>query len=315
MPREPENVPVPKEQVYPSVAEITEAVTKAVMAKLEASGFAPSTAEPTEESPQGEHGLPIPIDFQEHPEDVTASPGKIPGYLPEALVKRIKEDKYVDLNEVLTAMENFTGLPEQLTLAAQKTQDGTSMVFKTSKKRKIFNIQQWNKAFYMYLKVRGTAFPDEHVAMMDYMKIIADIAEEKGNWYWYDIQFRWRRRDNTLKWDKLDEELYMKSHFRPNIVTVQGKQPQRNSSFRGRHKIGYCWKYQEGRRCHTSCPHKHVCENCERKHWGKQCNTSSTASTSSTQGSSTYGSAGTTQHTAKNVPNTIKPSKLSTHSN
>ncbi len=110
MPREPENVPVPKEQVYPSVAEMTEAVTKAVMAKLEASGFAPSTAEPTEESPQGEHGLPIPIDFQEHPEDVTASPGKIPGYLPEALVKRIKEDKYVDLNEVLTAMENFTGL-------------------------------------------------------------------------------------------------------------------------------------------------------------------------------------------------------------
>ena len=311
------------------IEELTSSITSAVLAKLkeerdEHHDPPAETSQPivmeedmdimeTDTSvsqPEGENIMASIDDSHEYPDFVERGPGQTPP-LPDTIIKRIKENKYTDLNDIYRASENFTGKPEQLTIAAEHNEKGTSMVLKADRRRKIFSLHQWNKAFFIYATIRGEAHPKEYGPMMKYMQQIADISDDGGNWYYYDIQFRWKKaQKNSLTWDKLHEQTYLKSHFRTpqefkitpfpnnNYVTNQkGRGFFRRQDGPSKHKLGYCWRYQEGKKCTPGCPHKHQCELCDRQHFGKQC----------------YGRSGRSDITSTNRPTSAAPNTSRTN--
>ncbi len=198
--------------------------------------------------------------------------------VPKRLIKKIHKDEFFELDLLLPKSDMGDYLQdEDLTLAT--TQGGTgfkSIVFKSSKRRRIFNVFQWMKAFTIFASIRASYKKSEASALFDYMFEILEISSGGGNWYEYDRQFRLLREERHIKWNEPDQLLYLKSFLKNPIWGPKGKRTQKQSTYNktkrdNSKKAGFCWAFQDGRRCPSSCKFKHECQYCGGKQPGCTC--------------------------------------------
>ena len=90
-------------------------------------------------------------------------------------------------------------------------EDGIGQVKPKQKEQKISNFSQWLDAFTIFASVYFVKHPMQAIPMFRYMALIKRGAEKvKGNWIYYDIQFRLKKSYITsLSWASVHAELRM----------------------------------------------------------------------------------------------------------
>lgn len=73
------------------------------------------------------------------------------------------------------------------------------------------NIDRWADGFLVFAAIWGSAFPQDHLVMLQYIHLIRSMAKNTPGplWLAYDREFRIRRQtDANLPWDSLHPQLY-----------------------------------------------------------------------------------------------------------
>ena len=109
---------------------------------------------------------------------------------------------------------------------------------------------------------------------MKYCKTIPDLAGRGHTWKFYDENFRFLRQTHhsALPWDRIHDELWLKSH---QITSPKSLQPLFTGRLSGKADTtpkAYCFRFHKGRKCAPGCGYKHLCYKCEGSHPVSKCN-------------------------------------------
>ena len=66
--------------------------------------------------------------------------------------------------------------------------------------KKLTSIYEWVSAFHTFVVVYCEKFPREMPNLMQFCETVRDIAARRGDWNYYDEQFRYLRQGNPLKY-------------------------------------------------------------------------------------------------------------------
>lgn len=136
--------------------------------------------------------------------------------------------------------------------------------FKPVNQNKIFDIQTWLDAFFIYMSIYLVAHPDQAQKMLKYMANVKTAASRSHGFGWreYDRQFRIKKaRNDCIPWNQIDQELWLLYINSPSSAPGQ-QSPQRNACFDFNNK-GFCMRQY----CHYS----HTCLKCSGKHPATKC--------------------------------------------
>ena len=134
----------------------------------------------------------------------------------QELVKKIVSNKFIELNLLLDTKFNEHNY---LTLKSKETDEGVIPIWSpVQTKVKPLSLVQWVKAFNKYASVYSNAFPGTYQQLMSYMFNVMDIAENKGDWHFYDRQFRKDHEHCDYSFSAHRVDLYTKAMYR-----MQGK--------------------------------------------------------------------------------------------
>lgn len=103
---------------------------------------------------------------------------------------------------------------------------------------------------------------------MKYCEPIQDLAGRGHNWKFYDENFHFLRQTHhsALPWDRIHNELWLKSH---QVNLPKSLQPLSTGRLSGKADTtpkGYCFRFHKGRKCALGCGYKHLCYKCEGSH-------------------------------------------------
>ena len=89
--------------------------------------------------------------------------------------------------------------------------------------KRIQSIQQWASAFNIFVSVYSEKFTAETPRLMKCCEVVRDLAQEAGDWIWYEKQFRYLRQ--TAPGDRIHWALWIgaSSSFR-NTQPLTNKQ-------------------------------------------------------------------------------------------
>ncbi|CAH3020966.1 unnamed protein product, partial [Porites evermanni] len=109
--------------------------------------------------------------------------------------------------------------------------------------KKITNISQWISACNIFVSVYAERFNNYTPQLMTYCEVVRDLASKRGDWHWYDEQFRSVRQSapEQYPWDRIHWELWLQASntFRkPQPPTTK---PRFRSQFFPK---GTCWDFQ-----------------------------------------------------------------------
>ncbi|MEW8089145.1 MAG: hypothetical protein AB2810_16810 [Candidatus Thiodiazotropha endolucinida] len=139
-------------------------------------------------------------------------------------------------------------------------------------KQKTFalNMDQWNRAFTIFMAIYVERYPEQATSMLQYMGNMQEMANEAGETTakYYDSQFRRWRETSQLPWNIINQSLHAKAlavglKSKANIQapnTIQRNQKKPCYNFRN---TGVCKR--------ANCPFKHYCEHCRTFHNNKIC--------------------------------------------
>ncbi|XP_053390060.1 uncharacterized protein LOC128546109 [Mercenaria mercenaria] len=143
---------------------------------------------------------------------------------------KIKEKIWAD--EFVDFSTSFSKSQESFSLTITPT--GISS-FSQSNPRKFITIEQWTDIFAVFSSVYRQKYPDTAEQLAQYSNTVRAIAKARGNWHYYDVQFRQLRQSHPFSWDSIHHELYIKAlsqkqPFRPNgPQTGQSRKTATNS--------------------------------------------------------------------------------------
>ena len=182
------------------------------------------------------------------------------------LKAKIWANEYVDFGALLSSFPD----DEKFVLSFNNNEGKSpSLCLEPPKpKPKFLSSGQWQTAFNTFVAVYTVKYPLEVAALLKYCEVVRDIANNSGNWCYYDQQFRYLRQRNPEKfpWDRVMWELWNQA------IHVTSKSPQgykRNKKPQNRPFLsfpkGVCWKFHSGEFC-PSCRFKHTCFKCGATH-------------------------------------------------
>lgn len=209
--------------------------------------------------------------------------------------EKIWNSEFIDLS---TAFNDKAEDESKFSLSFDKS--GSTKITQKPKK-KFITIEQWTDSFAKFASVLRLKYPDLADPLAQYSSTVRGIAKAKGNWYYYDTQFRKLKQNVDIPWDCIQHELYFKA-------LNQKQQPFRSLQGFGQKPSTQgksCYKYNNGDHC-EGCIYPHVCRICGGRHPRFKCfkrNQLNQPSISSGGTMSTSSSGGTmsTSNTAKTV--------------
>jgi hypothetical protein len=141
--------------------------------------------------------------------------------------------------------------------------------------KQIKNINDWLRAFHIFLSIYTQRYAHETPALMKYCQLVQDLAARDHNWFYYDENFRFLRQTQAsqVPWATVHWELWLRSQNSSprrlsNVPTAQNasRKPPILSVPRG-----FCYKFHRGAYC-SGCDFKHVCFKCNGAHRSVNCN-------------------------------------------
>ncbi|XP_045167733.2 uncharacterized protein LOC123531018 isoform X1 [Mercenaria mercenaria] len=170
---------------------------------------------------------------------------------------KIKEKIWAD--EFVDFSTSFSKSQESFSLTITPT--GISS-FSQSNSRKFITIEQWTDIFAVFSSVYRQKYPDTAEQLAQYSNTVRAIAKARGNWHYYDVQFRQLRQSHPFSWDSIHHELYIKA--------LSQKQPFRPNGPQTGQSRKTCNKFNRGDRC-TGCIYQHKCKTCSGNHPHYKC--------------------------------------------
>ena len=108
---------------------------------------------------------------------------------------KIFANEYVDFGALLSSSRNNEG-KYPLSMAPSEGSSSRPQITlePLQNAKRIQCIQQWVSAFNMFVSVYSEKFTAETPRLMKYCEVVRDLAQEAGDWIWYDKQFRYLRQ-------------------------------------------------------------------------------------------------------------------------
>ena len=114
--------------------------------------------------------------------------------------------------------------------------------------------------------------PEAAQGLIKYMEVVREIARKKGNWWYYDHEFRSTKFLVQIGWQMTHQELYVGALLDQSLHDLQqganSDMGQKVNS--GIHQpivpVGYCAKFHLGNYCPLSCKYNHNCYKCNKLH-------------------------------------------------
>ena len=221
------------------------------------------------------NGIPIVDDLGE----IWREPGSpLIHLVPEELKTKIRDNKFIELDKLYAiCIGQNKDCEDDLTLTRSSD---NNMVFKAKSNKRIHNIFQFMRAFYLFAAVRSHYYSVEGPQLFHYMYEILDIHAQGGQFLTYDRQFRMIREKTNRAWDNPLDSFFVKSILKSNTQQPTGRHfPKANRSSKqgnlvkgGRNRSAkFCFRFQDGEACSSYCPFRHQCELCQGQHGSSQC--------------------------------------------
>ena len=111
------------------------------------------------------------------------------------LKAKIFANEYVDFGALLSSSRNNEG-EYPLSMAPSEGSSSRPQITlePLQNAKRIQCIQQWVSAFNIFVSVYSEKFTAETPRLMKYCEVVRDLAQEAGDWIWYDKQFRYLRQ-------------------------------------------------------------------------------------------------------------------------
>ena len=172
--------------VQGSLADVSAAVT----------GLVPSTSERPPPVPgQCFQSVSLPVDAR----------------VSEKLREEIWKDEFIDVGSLLVNPV----LANRSQLFVQNAESGPPplCIEPAAKSKKITSIEFWLSSFHIFVGIYTKRYPYE-AALMKYCDTIQDLAGRGHNWKYYNENFRFLKQAHrsALPWDRIHDELWLKSH-------------------------------------------------------------------------------------------------------
>ena len=108
---------------------------------------------------------------------------------------KIFANEYVDFGALLSSSRNNEG-KYSLSMAPSEGLSSRPQITlePLQNAKRIQSIQQWVSAFNIFVSVYSEKFTAETPRLVKYCEIVRDLAQEAGDWIWYDKQFRYLRQ-------------------------------------------------------------------------------------------------------------------------
>lgn len=134
------------------------------------------------------------------------------------------------------------------------------------KKQTITNIESWTNAFHIFTAIYMEKWPQDGPALMKYGAVVRDLAQNFASWKFYDEHFRVLREKQTIPWDNIHSEFWLRANQRRTSSSENRNtfRPAATQSSPG-HPRGYCFRYHGGKHC-AGCTFKHQCYKCYSNH-------------------------------------------------
>lgn len=215
-------------------------------------------------------------------------------FIPMKIKEKIWNLEFIDFS---TAFNDEEDTERKITLSFD-TSGSTKLIQKP--KRKFITIEQWTDCFAKFSSVIRIKHPELADQLAQYSSVVRSIARSRGNWHFYDTQFRKLKQNVDIPWDVIQHELYFKAlnQRQPPFRSGQGS-AQKPSA-----QVKSCNKFNSGEHC-DGCDYPHVCRICGGKHPRFKCYKRNQNSQPS--GSSNTGNQQISQPIAGNTTTSSKP--------
>ena len=276
-----------------TIAAISAAVSAGIRSGLQEAGITrPRANPPTTPRPQVEFVSDIPASTSHSATPVVqqavaqavgqltgaphASPSKTTQFIshslplaarvPDRVKAKIWANDYIDIGTLLNASVASEDSYVFKVLQGENGQPVVSVV-PNEKRRTIQTIEQWTGAFQTFVAIFVEKHPEATPGLMKYSSIVRELAAQGANWRFYDENFRMLRQQETVPWDQLHSELWLRAQSQRNQVN----QSQRSQAqLRMRYDSssipkGFCFRFHNGTHC-DGCSYKHQCFQCGGNH-------------------------------------------------
>ena len=168
--------------------------------------------------------------------------------VPLKVKEKIWANEFVDFSTAFSkSADTFN-----ITISSEGIQSLTPMT-----SRKFLNIEQWTDTFAVFSSVYRQKYPDSAEQLAQYCNTVRAIAKARGNWHFYDSNFRQLRQNHPFPWDSIHHELYIKA--------LNQRQPFRSTGPQTGQSSKTCNRFNRGETC-NGCSFSHRCRTCSGNH-------------------------------------------------
>ncbi|MES9882802.1 MAG: hypothetical protein ABW185_18190, partial [Sedimenticola sp.] len=184
---------------------------------------------------------------------------------------RIWADQFVEFHTLISNSDK-----ERIEFV--ESTNGT-LVCKRSPQGSIRTMDQWFRAFHVFVAIYTAKFPAKAPLLMKYADTIQKLGKQAGDLaaFSYDRQFRLWREDqpDLLPWDQVNSELHNQALASglcarvkaPAFLSSQNRQDKGKAS-----KQKHCFRFNNSGSCpRQNCPFAHKCQKCDGNHSKKSC--------------------------------------------
>lgn len=126
----------------------------------------------------------------------------------------------------------------------------------------VASMHDWLTAWNRFSAIYCIKYPDQQARLAKHLEVVRDIADAKGNWNGYDMDFRMLIAQGQVEWGDVHMELYVNAR----LATSQSTKPNKGSKDIQYSSMprGVCFQYHSGKHCSAgfSCCFQHRCYNC-----------------------------------------------------
>ena len=178
----------------------------------------------------------------------------------ESVNDKVEQGKFIEMDKLYNKSEDF----------AEGSEDGKMVLVNkggwtawepATKRQKITNVFQWEKAFRVYMAIYTKANPTKSSEMIQYLHTIHHAASKYAwnNVAYYDRVFRkWMEKNPNRSWGKTLNQMWNICLTDP-IGRGSYSNQQSNGKKEGR---STCWKFNKGHCSYPNCKFIHKCTYC-----------------------------------------------------
>lgn len=186
---------------------------------------------------------------------------KITSLVCAKLKNRIWANEFVSMKDLLKKSDDSANIAIEIDKVSE---NGTAfkVIQKTqTNSNKELPLNAWVKAFNRFTAIRSIQFPDSSIGMNQHMETVISIAEQNGDWNFYDVEFRHMISKGEARWGSTNLELYL------NALMMKNVSKNTNASNFQIPK-GACVKFHTTGVCARDkhCQYQHKCTGCLNNH-------------------------------------------------